>query len=64
MKFYNVKKRAFVEVADSNCKKAVYKRETAKGVQERFAVRASDNGTKLTKFVTKKVYDSLQYPTE
>ena len=36
MEFYNVKKRTKVEIAEKKCEKVVYKRETAKGVQERF----------------------------
>ena len=60
MKFYNVKKREEVEIADSACAKVVYKRKTSKGVQERYAVRAKDNdGTNLTKFINKKLFDKL-----
>lgn len=60
MEFYNVKKRAKVKVADAKCEKVVYKRETSKGVQERYAVRAKDDdGMALTKFVSKDVYDKL-----
>ena len=63
MKFYNVKKRESVEIAESTCKKVVYKRETSKGTQERYAVRAKDDdGTNLTKFVNKATYDSLSCP--
>ena len=63
MKFYNVKKRQSVEIPEANCKKVVYKRQTSKGPQERYAVRAKDNdGTNLTKFVNKAVYDKLACP--
>ena len=63
MKFYNVKKRESVEIAEANCKKVVYKRQTSKGVQERYAVRAKDNdGTNLTKFVNKATFDKLSCP--
>lgn len=62
-KFYNVKKRESVTVDESKCAKVVYKRETTKGVQERFAIRAKDNdGTNLTKFISKKTYDTLKCP--
>lgn len=65
MKFYNVKKRESVEISESACKKVVYKRETSKGTQERYAVRAQDDdGTNLTKFVNKATYDSLSCPAE
>jgi hypothetical protein len=63
MKFYNVKKRESVEIADSKCTKVVYKRETSKGVQERFAVRAKDDdGTNLTKFINKATFEKLSCP--
>jgi hypothetical protein len=65
MKFYNVKKRASVEIPESGCKKVVYKRETSKGVQERYAVRAKDDdGTSLTKFLKKADFDKLSCPVE
>jgi hypothetical protein len=63
MKFYNVKKRKEVEISDASCKKVVYKRKTSKGVQERFAVRAQDDdGTNLTKFINKEVFQKLSCP--
>jgi hypothetical protein len=63
IKFYNVKKRESVEVSEGDCRKVVYKRKTSKGTQERYAVRGQDDdGTNLTKFVNKKVYDSLKCP--
>ena len=63
MKFYNVKKRESVEVDENTCCKVIYKRQTAKGAQERYAVRAKDDdGTNLTKFINKEVFDSLACP--
>ena len=63
MKFYNVKKRKAVTIADGDCRKVVYKRKTSKGVQERFAVRAQDDdGTNLTKFLNKANFDKLACP--
>jgi len=63
MKFYNVKKRETVDIAEKDCRKVVYKRKTSKGVQERYAVRATDkDGTNLTKFVNKAAYDKLSCP--
>ena len=63
LKFYNVKKRKEVEIPDSQVKKVVYKRKTSKGIQERYAVRAQDDdGTNLTKFINKKVFDKLAVP--
>ncbi len=63
IKFYNVKKRESVEVAESKCTKVIYRKETTKGVQERYAVRSKDNdGTNLTKFVNKATFDKLSCP--
>ena len=65
MQFYNVKTRSFVEVPDEKLKKKMYTRKTSKGDQVRYAVRATlDDGTSLTKFVNKEVYDSLNVPVE
>lgn len=62
MEFYNVKKRAKVQIPDNKVKKTVYE---GKGGQKRFAVRATDDdGTNLTKFVSKDTYDSLNVPVE
>lgn len=60
MEFYNVKKREKVQIDDSKCVKVVYNRQTSKGVQKRYAVKATDtDGMALTKFISKEVYDSL-----
>ena len=64
VKFYNVKKRKFVEVDVKDCRKVIYKRETTKGIQERYAVRGKDDdGTTLTKSINKETFDSLSCPT-
>ncbi len=56
MEFYNVKKKAKVQIADKDCKVQVYK----VGNQERYALRAQDDdGINLTRFVTKEVYDKF-----
>jgi hypothetical protein len=63
IKFYNVKKRESVEVDESTCYKVIYKKETSKGTQERFAVRAKDDdGTNLTKFINKETFTNLSCP--
>jgi hypothetical protein len=64
MQFYNVKTRSKVDVPDNEIKKTKYVRKTSKGDQVRYAVRANVNGTNLTKFVGKDVYDSLKVPEE
>ena len=63
IKFYNVKKRKNVEVNVKDCCKVIYKKETSKGTQERYAVRSKDDdGTKLTKFINKETFDGLSCP--
>lgn len=63
IKFYNVKKRESVEIAENDCKKVVYTRKISKGTQERYAVCAQDeDGTNLTKFINKDTYDKLSCP--
>jgi hypothetical protein len=65
MQFYDVKARKKVDVAESQLKKKTYTRKTVNGtVQTRYAVRASVNGTNLTKFVSKETYESLSVPVE
>ena len=63
IEFYNVKKRKKVSIEDTEIKKVEYKRETTKGVQVRYAFRAQDDdGTNLTKFVSKADYDKVDAP--
>jgi hypothetical protein len=63
IEFYNVKKRKKVSINESEIKKVEYKRETTKGVQVRYAFRAQDDdGTNLTKFVSKVDYDKVDAP--
>ncbi|RJO61939.1 hypothetical protein C4544_01515 [candidate division WS5 bacterium] len=62
MQFYNVKKREKVEVDEEKLKKTTYK---GKGGQVRYAVRAvDDDGTNLTRFVSKDDWDGLDVPEE
>lgn len=62
MQFYNVKKREKVEISEYQLKKVIYK---GKGGQVRYAARAVDNdGTNLTRFVSKDGYDALDVPEE
>lgn len=62
MEFYNVKKRMKVNIPEGDIKKTTY---SGKGGQTRYAVRAKDDdGTMLTKFVSKDMWDSLDAPME
>lgn len=61
IEFYNVKKKTKVQVSESNVEKKTYERITKSGKKTiRYALAAvDDDGTKLTKFCSKDVYDSL-----
>lgn len=49
MEFCNVKKKAKVKITDSKCMKVEYPRETSKGGQIHYGVKAvDDDGTTLT----------------
>jgi len=63
IEFYDVKKRAKVAVPVSSVKKTKYERETKDGgTQVRYAVKAEHEGSRLTKFVGKDLWDSLDVP--
>lgn len=63
IEFYNVKKRKKVQIEESKIEKKEYARETSKGTQVRYAFRAQDDdGTNLTKFVSKADYDKVDAP--
>ena len=64
IEFYNVKKREKVQINESAIEKVEYKRETSKGTQIRYAFKAKDDdGTNLTKFVSKADYDNVTAAT-
>lgn len=63
VEFYDVKKRAKVSVPASQVKKTKYERPTKDGgTQVRYAVKATIDGSSLTKFVSKDTWDSLDVP--
>ncbi|OGM30278.1 hypothetical protein A2801_01370 [Candidatus Woesebacteria bacterium RIFCSPHIGHO2_01_FULL_41_10] len=63
IEFYDVKKRAKVSVPASSVQKTKYERTTKDGgTQVRYAVKAEVDGSKLTKFVSKEVWDNLNVP--
>jgi len=60
IEFYNVKKRKKVQIDESEISKKEYPRETSKGTQIRYALKAKDDdGTNLTKFCSKETYDNI-----
>ena len=60
MKFYNLKTRSHVEVDEKDITKVKMVRATKTGEQTRYAVKASYEGTPLTKFVSEKDYLALK----
>ncbi len=62
MEFFNVRKREKVDIPDDKIKKTTYGRETSR---VRYAVRAvDDDGTNLTKFISKETFNSLKVPED
>jgi len=59
LKFYNLKTRSHVEVPESEITKVKMVRATKTGEQTRYAVKATYEGTPLTKFVSEKDYNAL-----
>ncbi len=60
MKFYNLKTRSHVDVPDSDVVKTKMERKTSHGVQVRYALKATYNGTPLFKFVSAKDYEAFK----
>ena len=62
MQFYNVRKKEKVEISEDKIKAVKYERTTKNGKTViRYGLRAvDDDGTKLTKFCNREVYDSLK----
>ncbi|MFW5691294.1 MAG: hypothetical protein ACOCXZ_02225 [Chloroflexota bacterium] len=62
IEFYDVKLRQKVQIDESNVRKTTF--ETKNG-QTRYGLRATtDDGRKLTKFVSKADWDTLNLPVE
>ena len=61
VEFYNVKKKAKVQIDESKIEKVEYNRKLKDGsTQVRYAFKAvDDDGTNLTKFCSKADYDKL-----
>jgi hypothetical protein len=61
IQFYNVKKKEKVEISEDRVERKTYEKVSKAGkLTIRYALAAIDeDGTKLTKFCSKDVYDSL-----
>jgi hypothetical protein len=65
IEFYDVKLREKVQIDESQIKRKKYERTTKSGAtQVRYAIRANNNGTNLTKFVSEATYMGLNVPEE
>ncbi len=65
IEFYDVKLREKVQIDESNVTRRKYERTTKSGsTQVRYALRANNNGTNLTKFVSQADYMALNVPEE
>jgi hypothetical protein len=65
IEFYDVKQRQKVSIPESEVRKTSYEREGKGGkVNVRYALRAENQGTKLTKFVSREDWEALDAPIE
>ncbi|MGE4170742.1 MAG: hypothetical protein AB7F28_08520 [Candidatus Margulisiibacteriota bacterium] len=65
VEFYDVKTRKKVSVGAANIKKTKYERKLKDGSKQvRYALRASHDGRKLTKFCSKADWDKITAPVE
>lgn len=64
--FYDVKNKKSVDLTEAKVAKTTYSRKTKSGdTQVRYALRGTlDDGRRVTKFVNKATWDSMQVPTE
>lgn len=65
IQFYDVKLREKVNVPESQIRKTKFERTTKDGsTQTRYALRAVNEGTKLTKFCSQGDWEALDVPEE
>ncbi len=65
IEFYDVKLREKVSIPESQVRKTTYEREGKDGkTSVRYALRAENAGTKLTKFVSQADWAALDAPLE
>jgi len=62
MKFFDLKTREHVEVAEGNIRRKKMIRETKSGQQVRYALVGSHDGRELFKFVNEATYNSTSGP--
>lgn len=65
IQFYDVKSREKVDIQEADVRKTKYEQKAKDGkVNTRYALRATYNGTNLTKFVKQADWDALDAPVE
>jgi hypothetical protein len=65
IQFYDVKSRQKVDIPESDVRKTVYEQKAKDGgVNKRYALRATYQGTNLTKFVKQADWEALNAPVE
>ena len=65
IEFYDVKKKAKVQVPESAVKKVTYERPKKDGgVSVRYGFKAEYEGSKMTKFVSQSDWEALDAPVE
>jgi hypothetical protein len=63
IEFYDVKKREKVQIPESDVKKTKYEKPGKDGkMNTRYAFKAVNEGTNLTKFASKDDWDALDAP--
>jgi hypothetical protein len=65
IQFYDVKSRQKVSIPESQVRKTKFERTTKSGdIQTRYALRATHDDTKLTKFCSRADWEALNVPEE
>jgi hypothetical protein len=65
IQFYDVKSRQKVDIPESEVRKTKYEQQAKNGgVNTRYALRATYQGTNLTKFVKQSDWEALNAPEE
>jgi hypothetical protein len=59
VEFYNVKTREKVSIPESDVKKVIYRDKANPDARPRYALRAQQAGTNLTKFCNKETFDKI-----
>ena len=60
IEFYNVRKKSKVQIEEKDITPVKYERVTKTGKHvTRYGLKSEDEGTKLTKFCSKEVYDAM-----